>query len=118
MSGLPVLTLPSSLTWWDSLKWKSIDKINPFILGDIQVAGPEKRMYVFSKCYCFLKDENETDVSTPPPTAALITFSAAADGGIQSYSPQLFWLNIYLWANGMHLSTFTSVFHPSVSKSK
>lgn len=74
-------------------------------------------MRVFSKCHCFLKDENETDVFPPPPTA-LIICSEAPDGGIQSYSPQLFWLHIYLWANGMHLSTFISAFHPSVSKSK
>lgn len=43
-------------------------------------------MHVFSKCYCFLKDGNETDVFPPPPTAALITFSDAPDGGKQSYS--------------------------------
>lgn len=41
---------------------------------------------MFSKCYCFLKDGNETDVFPPPPTAASITFSDAPDGGKQSYS--------------------------------
>lgn len=43
-------------------------------------------MHVFSKCYCFLKDGNETDVFPPPPTAALIIFSDAPDGGKQSCS--------------------------------
>lgn len=43
-------------------------------------------MRVFPKFYRFLKDENETDIFPPPPTAALIIFSEAPDGGIQSYS--------------------------------
>lgn len=43
-------------------------------------------MHGFSKCYCFLRDGNETDVFPPPPTAALIIFSGAPDGGKQSYS--------------------------------
>lgn len=69
-------------------------------------------MHVFSKCYCFLKDENETDVFPPPPTAALITFSDAPDGGKQSYSATALLVNSYLWANGIHLSTFITVFYP------
>lgn len=43
-------------------------------------------MHVFSKCYCFLKDARETDVFPPPPTAGLIIFSDAPDGGKQSCS--------------------------------
>lgn len=43
-------------------------------------------MHVFSKYYCFLKDGNETDVFPPPPTAALIRFPDAPDGGKQSCS--------------------------------
>lgn len=51
---------------------------------------PRKGMHVFSKCHCFLKDENETGVFPLPPTAALVIFSETPDGGIQSYSSTAF----------------------------
>lgn len=50
-------------------------------------------MCAFPKCYCFLKDGKEMNVFTQPPTAALIIFPDAPDGG-----KKLLFYNSFGWA--------------------
>lgn len=50
-------------------------------------------MCAFPKCYCFLKDGKEMDVFAQPPTAALIIFPDAPDGG-----KKLFFYSSFSWA--------------------